>query len=99
MRPSDRTPDLLRPVVLETGVNRYAEGSCLASFGHTKVLVTASVEERVPGFMRGRGVGGGVTWRGTPLRVWLSGRGAGGAVGLEGRRPGSLLSSGAASSQ
>jgi ribonuclease PH len=57
MRPSDRTPDLLRPVVLETGVNRYAEGSCLASFGHTKVLVTASVEERVPGFMRGRGVG------------------------------------------
>ena len=48
---------MLRPVVLETGVNRYAEGSCLASFGHTKVLVTASVEERVPGFMRGRGVG------------------------------------------
>jgi len=57
MRPSDRTPDMLRPVVLETGVNRYAEGSCLVSFGHTKVLVTASVEERVPGFMRGRGVG------------------------------------------
>ena len=57
MRPSDRTPDLLRPVVLETGVNRYAEGSCLASFGHTKVLITASVEDRVPGFMRGRGVG------------------------------------------
>ena len=57
MRPSDRTPDQLRPVVLETTVNRYAEGSCLASFGHTKVLVTASVEERVPGFMRGRGVG------------------------------------------
>ena len=57
MRPSDRTPDLLRTVTLETGVNRYAEGSCLVSFGHTKVLVTASVEERVPGFMRGRGVG------------------------------------------
>ena len=57
MRPSDRTPDMLRTVTLETGVNRYAEGSCLASFGHTKVLVTASVEERVPGFMRGRGVG------------------------------------------
>ena len=57
MRPSDRTPDQLRPVVLETTVNRYAEGSCLASFGHTKVLVTASVEDRVPGFMRGRGVG------------------------------------------
>lgn len=57
MRPSERTADLLRPVTLEVGVNRYAEGSCLASFGHTKVLVTASVEERVPGFMRGRGVG------------------------------------------
>ncbi|WP_374343741.1 ribonuclease PH [Phenylobacterium sp.] len=57
MRPSDRTPDMLRVVTLETGVNRYAEGSCLASFGHTKVLITASVEERVPGFMRGRGVG------------------------------------------
>jgi len=57
MRPSDRTPDMLRPVTLEVGVNRYAEGSCLASFGHTKVLITASVEERVPGFMRGRGQG------------------------------------------
>jgi len=57
MRPSDRTPDMLRPVTLETGVNRYAEGSCLATFGHTKVLITASVEERVPGFMRGRGHG------------------------------------------
>ncbi|MCI3135580.1 ribonuclease PH [Phenylobacterium aquaticum] len=57
MRPSDRTPDMLRQVTLETGVNRYAEGSCLASFGHTKVLITASVEERVPGFMRGRGQG------------------------------------------
>ena len=57
MRPSDRTADMLRSVTLETGVNRYAEGSCLVSFGHTKVLVTASVEERVPGFMRGRGQG------------------------------------------
>ncbi len=57
MRPSDRTADMLRSVTLETGVNRYAEGSCLVSFGHTRVLVTASVEERVPGFMRGRGQG------------------------------------------
>jgi len=57
MRPSDRTPDLLRPVTLETGVTRYAEGSCLASFGHTKVLVTASLEEGVPGFLRGKGQG------------------------------------------
>ena len=57
MRPSGRTPDALRPVTLETGVNRYAEGSCLVSFGHTKVLVTASVDEGVPGFLRGKGQG------------------------------------------
>ena len=57
MRPSDRTADMLRNVTLETGVNRYAEGSCLASFGHTTVLITASVEDRVPPFMRGRGQG------------------------------------------
>ena len=57
MRPSERVADALRPVTLETGVNRYAEGSCLASFGHTKVLVTASLEEGVPPFLRGRGQG------------------------------------------
>src|ERR1043165_4830201 len=57
MRPSERAPDQLRPVTLETGVHRYAEGSCLVSFGHTKVLVTASLEERVPPFLRGRGQG------------------------------------------
>ena len=57
MRPSERLPHILRPVTLETGVNRYAEGSCLVSFGHTKVLVTASVDEGVPGFLRGKGQG------------------------------------------
>src|ERR1700728_65559 len=57
MRPSERLPDALRPVTLETGVNRYAEGSCLVSFGHTRVLVTASLEESVPPFLRGRGQG------------------------------------------
>ena len=57
MRPSERDTDALREVTLETGVNRYAEGSCLASFGHTKVLVTASLEEGVPGFLRGTGQG------------------------------------------
>ena len=57
MRPSERTPDALRLVTLETGVNRYAEGSCLISFGHTRVLVTASLDETVPGFLRGRGQG------------------------------------------
>jgi ribonuclease PH len=44
-------------VTLETGVSRYAEGSCLASFGHTKVLVTASVEESLPPFLKGKGQG------------------------------------------
>jgi ribonuclease PH len=57
MRPSERAPDVLRAVTLETGVNRYAEGSCLISFGHTKVLVTATVEENVPGWMRNKGAG------------------------------------------
>ncbi|MBA4001014.1 ribonuclease PH [Brevundimonas sp.] len=57
MRPSERTPEQLRPVTLETGVNRYAEGSCLVSFGHTKVLVTASVEESLPPWLRGKGQG------------------------------------------
>jgi ribonuclease PH len=56
-RPSERLADVLRPVILETAVNRYAEGSCLVGFGHTKVLVTASLEEGVPGFLRGKGQG------------------------------------------
>ena len=57
MRPSERLADALRTVTIETGVNRYAEGSCLIGFGHTKVLVTASLEEGVPGFLRGKGQG------------------------------------------
>lgn len=57
MRHSGRAPQDLRTISLETGVNRYAEGSCLVSFGHTKVLVTASLEEGVPPFLRGRGQG------------------------------------------
>src|SRR5580693_6637376 len=56
-RPSGRAADVLREVKLETDVNRYAEGSCLISFGHTRVLVTASLDETVPGFLRGRGQG------------------------------------------
>ncbi len=56
-RPSGRAADQLRPVTLETNVNRYAEGSCLIGFGHTRVLVTASVDEGVPGFLRGKGQG------------------------------------------
>ena len=48
IRPEGRALDQLRPVSFETGVNRYAEGSCMARFGHTHVLVTASVEDRLP---------------------------------------------------
>ncbi len=44
-------------MTLETGVNRYAEGSCLVSFGHTRVLVTASVEDSLPPWLRGKGQG------------------------------------------
>ncbi|MEM1105566.1 MAG: ribonuclease PH [Pseudomonadota bacterium] len=57
LRPSGRAADVLRPVTLETGPARYAEGSCLAKFGHTHVLCTASWSDRVPGWMRGTGKG------------------------------------------
>ena len=57
MRPSKREADELRPVTLERGVSRHAEGSCLIHCGDTKVLGTASVEERVPPWMRGGGTG------------------------------------------
>ena len=57
IRPSGRAPDQLREVTLEVGANKYAEGSCLARFGDTHVLCTASVEERVPFFMRDSGRG------------------------------------------
>jgi ribonuclease PH len=52
-----RAVDALRPVLLERGVAPYAEGSCLVSFGSTRVLCTASVEDGVPGWRRGRGEG------------------------------------------
>ncbi|HTI65365.1 MAG TPA: ribonuclease PH [Gemmatimonadaceae bacterium] len=54
---STRRDDEMRAVVLERGVAPYAEGSCLVSFGSTRVLCTASVEEGVPGWRRGRGEG------------------------------------------
>ena len=57
VRPSGRAFDALRPISLETGVTRYAEGSCLAKFGHTHVLCTASWEKGVPGWMKGQGRG------------------------------------------
>jgi ribonuclease PH len=57
MRPSKRAPDALRPVTLERSVARYAEGSCLVSFGETRVLCAASLEERGPPWLRGTGRG------------------------------------------
>jgi len=57
MRPSGRAADELRPISLETEVNKYAEGSCLARFGDTHVLCTASIEEGVPPWLRNTGRG------------------------------------------
>lgn len=57
MRPSGRSPDQMRSVTFETGYTSYAEGSCLAKFGDTHVLCNATVEERVPPWMRNSGRG------------------------------------------
>ena len=57
LRPSGRAADELRPVRIERGYTRHAEGSVLVSFGDTRVLCTASIDEKVPGFLRGRGEG------------------------------------------
>lgn len=56
-RPSGRAPDQMREVRLERHFTRHAEGSVLACFGETRVLCTASIESRVPGFLRGKGEG------------------------------------------
>jgi ribonuclease PH len=57
MRPSRRAPDELRPVSLERGVVKYAEGSCMVKFGDTHVLVTATLEDRLPPWLKGQGRG------------------------------------------
>jgi ribonuclease PH len=57
MRPSGRAFDQLRPISLEIDVSKYAEGSCMARFGDTHVLCAATVEQRVPGWMRDTGKG------------------------------------------
>lgn len=57
MRPNDRTLDQLRPVTMTAGVSEYAEGSCLIKMGGTHVLCTASVDENVPRWMKGKGKG------------------------------------------
>ena len=57
MRPSGRAPDQMRPITITPGYTKHAEGSVLIEFGETKVLVTASIEEKVPPFLRGKGQG------------------------------------------
>jgi ribonuclease PH len=57
MRPSRRAPDELRAVSLERGAVKYAEGSCMVKFGDTHVLVTATLEERLPPWLKGQGRG------------------------------------------
>ena len=57
MRPSGRAPDQMRVITMEPGFTRHAEGSCLVSFGETRVLCTASVETSLPGWLRGKGKG------------------------------------------
>lgn len=56
-RPSGRSADALRPILLEPGWAKHAEGSCLARFGDTHVLCTATVEEKAPPFLKGTGKG------------------------------------------
>lgn len=57
MRPSGRAADEMRAITIETGYTKHAEGSCLISFGDTKVLCTASIEERIPPWLKGKGEG------------------------------------------
>jgi ribonuclease PH len=57
MRPSGRAPDQLREIILEPGFARHAEGSCMTRFGNTHVLCTATVEARVPMWLKGKGKG------------------------------------------
>lgn len=57
MRPSGRLPNQLRTITFELGFTKHAEGSCLAKFGDTHVLCTASLEEKVPPFLRNKGTG------------------------------------------
>ncbi|MDQ4088359.1 MAG: ribonuclease PH [Pseudomonadota bacterium] len=57
MRPSGRAPDQMRAINMEPGFTRHAEGSCLVSFGDTRVLCTASVETNLPSWLRGKGRG------------------------------------------
>ena len=76
MRPSRRQPDELRAVSLERGVVKYAEGSCFVKFGDTHVLVTATLEDRLPPWLKGQARGWVTAEYGMLPRATHSGRGA-----------------------
>ena len=57
MRPSGRTLEQMRPIFIETGVTKHAEGSCLIRCGDTHVLCTATIEDKAPSFLKGSGLG------------------------------------------
>ena len=76
MRPSRRQPDELRPVSLERGVVKYAEGSCFVRFGDTHVLVTATLEDRLPPWLKGQARGWITAEYGMLPRATLSARAA-----------------------
>ena len=57
MRPSGRKLNEMRPITIETGVTKHAEGSCLIKVGDTHVLCTATIEDRAPSFLKGTGLG------------------------------------------
>ena len=57
MRPSGRAPDEMRAIFIETAFTKHAEGSVLIGFGDTQVLCTASIEDRLPPWLRGKGEG------------------------------------------
>src|ERR1700760_973210 len=86
MRPSRRQPDELRPVSLERGVVKYAEGSCFVRFGDTHVLVTATLEDRLPPWLKGQARGWITAEYGMLPRATLGGTRRGATSGKAGAR-------------
>ena len=76
MRPSRRQPDELRAISLERGVVKYAEGSCFVKFGDTHVLVTATLEDRLPPWLKGQARGWVTAEYGMLPRATSNARGA-----------------------
>src|SRR2546423_12065050 len=86
MRPSRRQPDELRAVSLDRGVGKYAEGSCFVKFGDTHVLVTATLEDRLPPWLKGQARGWVTAEYGMLPRATNEGTRRGASAGEEGRR-------------